>query len=66
MILDVRSFPANTRLAKAVAKQGLAIDTSIPARSDLAAWIRDWSRTRHGLQLAAATAQRLLERLGYA
>lgn len=64
VILDVRSFPANTRLAKAVAKQGLAIDTSIPARSDLAAWIRDWSRTRHGLQLAAATAQRLLERLG--
>ena len=63
VILDVRSFPATTRLAKAVAKQGLAVDTSIPARYDLAAWLRDWSRSHHGLQLAVATAQRLLERL---
>ncbi len=64
VILDVRSFPANTRLAKAVAKQGLAIDTSIPQRYDLAGWIRHWAQSRHGVQLAAATAQRLLERLG--
>jgi DNA polymerase-3 subunit delta len=63
VILDVRSFPANTRLAKAVVKHGLAIETSVPARYDLAGWVRDWARSRHGLQLAAATAQRLLERL---
>jgi DNA polymerase-3 subunit delta len=64
VILEVRSLPANTRLAKAVAKHGLVVDTSIPPRADLAAWVRQWARARHGLALAAATAQRLLERLG--
>lgn len=64
VILEVETFPANTRLAKAVAQHGLAIDTSIPAKADLAGWVRKWSTARHGITLAAATAQRLLERLG--
>ncbi|MFM8984851.1 MAG: DNA polymerase III subunit delta [Planctomycetia bacterium] len=64
VVLEVRSFPANTRLAKAVAAHGLAIDASIPQRYDLAAWLRHWARVRHGADLAAATAARLLERLG--
>jgi DNA polymerase-3 subunit delta len=64
VILEVKTFPANTRLAKAVAQHGLAIDTSVPAKADLAAWIRTWSTTRHGITLAVATAERLLERLG--
>ena len=64
VILEVKSFPATTRLAKAVAKQGLAIDTSLPAKADLGGWIRKWATSRHGITLAAATAQRLIERLG--
>jgi len=64
VILEVRSLPSNTRLAKAIAKQGLAIDTSIPQRADIGGWIRTWASSRHGIILAAATSQRLLERLG--
>ena len=64
VILEVKSLPANTRLAKVVAKHGLVIDITIPQRANLAAWVRQWSQSRHGIQLAAATAQRLLERLG--
>ena len=64
VILEVKSFPATTRLAKAVAKQGLAIETSLPAKADLGGWIRTWATARHGITLAAATAQRLVERLG--
>ncbi len=64
VVLEVRSFPANTRLAKAVASHGLAIDASVPQRYDLAGWVRRWADTRHGASLAAATAARLLERLG--
>ena len=64
VILEVRSFPGTTRLAKAVAAHGLAIDTAIPPRFNLAAWVRDWAAARHGVPLAAATATRLLERLG--
>ena len=64
VILEVRSFPGSTRLAKIVATQGVAIDTSIPPKYDLGRWIRRWATARHGITLAAATAQRLLERLG--
>ena len=64
VILEVKTFPSNTRLAKAVAKQGVAIDTSLPAKADLSGWIRKWATSRHGITLAAATAQRLIERLG--
>jgi DNA polymerase III delta subunit len=63
VILEVKSLPSNTRLAKAAAQHGLVIDMSIPQRGDLAAWVRQWAQSRHGVQLAAATAQRLLERL---
>ena len=64
VILEVKSLPSNTRLAKAVTKSGLAVDISIPPRANLAAWVRKWAQSRHEIQLAAATAQRLLERLG--
>ena len=63
VILEVKSFPANTRLAKAVAQHGLVIDVAVPDRIDLAAWVKRWARARHGVALADATAERLLERL---
>ncbi len=63
VILEVKSLPSNTRLAKAAAQNGLVVDMSIPQRGDLAPWVRQWAQSRHGVQLAAATAQRLLERL---
>lgn len=64
VILEVKTFPSTTRLAKAVAAKGLAIGTSLPPRADLAGWVRKWATSRHGIKLAAPTAQRLLERLG--
>ncbi len=64
VILELKSFPATTRLAKATAKHGLVIDTAIPARKDLAGWLRKWAEAGHGVTLAAGTAQQLLERVG--
>jgi DNA polymerase III subunit delta len=64
VILEVKTFQATTRLAKAAAKQGLVIDTAIPARKDLAGWLRKWAQAGHGVTLAAGTGQQLLERLG--
>ena len=37
LILEVRSFPSNTRLAKAVQQHGIAITTSIPPRNKASA-----------------------------
>ena len=63
VILEVKSFSATTRLAKAAAQHGLVIDTAVPPRQNMAAWIRKWAKAAHGISLAAATAEELLERL---
>lgn len=63
VILEVRTFPATTRLAKAAMKNGLVIETTVGPKRDLAAWVRKWAKARHGLTLAAPTAEALLERL---
>lgn len=63
VILEVRSFPATTRLAKAVSARGAQIDLAIPPKYDLSRWLADWARQRHGRALAAGTADLLLERL---
>lgn len=64
VVLEVKSFPANTRLAKKLSAGGAVIDLAVPPRLDLPAWVRQWSASRHGCPLAPATAERLLERLG--
>jgi DNA polymerase III subunit delta len=64
VILEVKTFPATTRLAKAAVQSGLVIDISVPPKADLARWVRAWAKSHHGVELAAATAQRLIERLG--
>jgi DNA polymerase III subunit delta len=64
VILELKTFPATTRLAKAAAKHGLVIDTAVPPRKDLAGWVRKWAQTAHGISLAPATAEQLVERLG--
>ncbi len=64
VVLEVKTFPSNTRLAKAASKRGLVIDVSVPGKADLAGWVRKWATAGHGITLAAPTAQRLLERLG--
>ncbi len=63
VILDVKTFPATTRLAKAAAKSGLVIETTVGTKRDVASWIRKWAKATHGLTLAAPTAEALLERL---
>lgn len=63
VILEVRSFPANTRLAKAVSARGGQIDLGVPPKYDLSRWLAEWARQRHGRALAAGTADLLLERL---
>ncbi len=64
LILEMRSFPSNTRLAKAVHQHGLAITTSTPPRFDLTKWLRQWASQAHSIDLPAATAGTILERLG--
>jgi DNA polymerase III subunit delta len=60
LILDVRTWPSNTRLAKLVDD---VIVCKAPSRG-LAAWIAKWTRDRHGKEMPAAAADLLVELVG--
>jgi DNA polymerase-3 subunit delta len=63
VILELKSLPGNTRLAKALAAHGLVIEASIPPRTNISSWLRKWTQACHGCSMPAATAERLIERL---
>ena len=72
LVLEVASWPANTRLYKAVAAAGfLQVECAAPkdakGRDDprlLAKWLTAWARQAHGASLDAAAAELLLEMVG--
>ena len=64
LVLDVASWPATTRLAKAVASSGLTIECKAPAAGAALKWLVAWARQRHGAQLERSAAEELLEMIG--
>jgi DNA polymerase-3 subunit delta len=64
LLLDLKSFPSNTRLYKAVDAQGLAIDCSAPATAILERWLIDWAKRMHKVSLAGMAAGMLVEQIG--
>ncbi len=64
LVLDVKSFPGNTRLYKAVAAEGLAIDCKCPAAARVARWLGAWARQAHQVELPQAAAETLVEMIG--
>lgn len=64
IVLEVKSFPSNTRLAKAAIKTGVVVDISVPPKANLARWVKSWSLSHHGLRLSGATSQQLVDRIG--
>ncbi|MCA9104161.1 MAG: DNA polymerase III subunit delta [Planctomycetales bacterium] len=72
LVLNVGTWPANTRLYKAVDKTALQIDCRLPLKKGgksidekkLRDWLVTWCRTEHGLRLTADGATELLELTG--
>ena len=74
LVLLVDTWPGNTRLAKAVAQNGLAIECRAPQmqrgkskvldEKRLLKWLATWSKQRHGIKLDAAAAEELLDLVG--
>ena len=60
LVLDVKTWPSNTRLAKAVAATGLAIDCAAPKERPLKTWLISRAKSEHGVRLDAAAADLLL------
>ncbi len=74
LLLSVKSWPGNTRLAKAVACGGLVVTCRPPERAagkkaivdvpKLVAWISGWAASAHGIKMQAGATEQLLEIVG--
>jgi DNA polymerase III subunit delta len=64
LVLDVKSWPSNTRLYKAVAAIGLVVDCNAPAQARLLRWLAGWAKTAHAVQLLPAAAEMLVDLIG--
>ncbi len=64
LALETASWPSNTRLFKAVAAAGLAIDCNVPPAAQLARWLGGWCKQAHGVELPLAAAEMIVETIG--
>ncbi len=61
LVLDVKTWPANTRLAKAVAASGLAVKCDTPNERQIKSWLIQRAKAAHQVHLESAAADALLE-----
>jgi DNA polymerase-3 subunit delta len=64
LVLDVKTWPSNTRLFKQLAESGLQIDCKAPADSALVEWLRDRAERQYHATFARGAAERLVEIVG--
>ncbi len=64
LVLCLKSWPSNTRLAKLVDKVGLAIDCKSPAERELPSWLTSLSRSKYGAKMEEDAARLLVELVG--
>jgi len=64
LILDVKSWPSNTRLAKKVAAIGLPLECGELKATALVGWIGKACRSRHGKKIDRAAAQLIIDLAG--
>ncbi len=73
LVMQVNTFPANTKLFKVAAKNGWCIECALPTgggRSktpnlgELKKWLQVWGGSRQGLKLTANQATQILEAVG--
>ncbi|HEX8203296.1 MAG TPA: DNA polymerase III subunit delta, partial [Isosphaeraceae bacterium] len=64
LVLAVKTWPANTKLAKGVDKVGLAIDCKAPSERELPHWLIGLARARCGVKLDPGAAGLIVELVG--
>jgi DNA polymerase-3 subunit delta len=63
LILDVKTWPANTKLAKLI-PESATIVCKTPAPQSIGKWLTNWTKTVHGKKLDADAAGWLVELVG--
>lgn len=64
LVLDVKTWPSTTRLAKKTVEVGLPLDCGALKQPDLLKWLVETSLSRHGRKLDRAAAETLVELAG--
>ncbi|MBL8826170.1 MAG: DNA polymerase III subunit delta [Planctomycetaceae bacterium] len=64
LILDVTSWPSNTRLYKAVNTTGQTIDCGTPKEPTIIKWATQWAKTEYQAKLDRPAAEQLLSIIG--
>ncbi|MDO5581463.1 MAG: DNA polymerase III subunit delta [Planctomycetia bacterium] len=64
LILQPKSFAANTRLFKLVDANGLMIDCRTAAAEQILSWMIGWAQQKHHINLVQPAAEMLLEKVG--
>ncbi|HEX3871125.1 MAG TPA: DNA polymerase III subunit delta [Pirellulales bacterium] len=64
LLLDVRTWPSNTRLYKAVAEKGLQVECTAGQRAALTKWLVTWAHKRYDVKLDRAAAETLVDIVG--
>jgi DNA polymerase III subunit delta len=63
LLLEVKTWPGNTRLAKAVAAVGIAVECKSPTESQIKRWLIHRATTEYGARLESAAADALVQML---
>jgi DNA polymerase-3 subunit delta len=61
LVLDVKTWQSNTRLAKIVAANGLTIQCTAPKERELKTWLTKRAKSEHQVRLDSAAADALFE-----
>jgi DNA polymerase III subunit delta len=61
LVLDVKTWPSNTKLAKAVAATGLTVECKTPAERQVKTWLTQRAKEVHNVRLDAAAVDLMLE-----
>lgn len=64
LVLSVKSWPSNTKLAKLVEQSGASVECKAPRESELASWLGKLAAGRWGLKFPAEAARSLVELVG--
>lgn len=64
LVLDAKTWPSTTRLAKRVAEVGLPIDCSAMKEAECIKWLGEYAQSAYGKQITRDAAQTLIELRG--
>jgi DNA polymerase III subunit delta len=64
LVLCVKLWPSNTRLAKLVSQRGLSVECKSPSERELSPWLVELAQTRYSVKLDVNAARLLVELVG--